>query len=288
VKAPPFAYARAESLDDALALLADGGEDAKLLAGGQSLVPLLAYRLARPSHLVDIDGVAGLDGIAAAGDTLELGALVRHARLERAELAGAWGLLAEAAGHVGHLPIRTRGTLGGSLAHADPSAELPVAVLALDGRIVATSTRGEREIEATAFFAGPFTTSLAPDEALRAVRMPAPPGRSAGAFAEFAIRAGDFALAAAAVAVAVDDAGRVAWGRVALGGVDATPVRAPDAERELAGAALTDETIRAAATAAAAGCNPFDDHVADAAYRRELVAVLVRDALVRVREALAP
>jgi carbon-monoxide dehydrogenase medium subunit/6-hydroxypseudooxynicotine dehydrogenase subunit alpha len=283
VKAPPFAYARAESLEEALALLAEVGDDAKLLAGGQSLVPLLAYRVVRPSHLVDIGGVGGLDGIVAGEDLLELGALVRHARLERAELPGAWRLLAEAAGHIGHFPIRTRGTLGGSLAHADPSAELPVAVLALDGRIVAESARGERELEASEFFAGPFTTALAPDEAVAAVRIPAPPGRSAGAFAEFAVRAGDFALAAAAAAVAVDDAGRVAWARIALGAVDATPVRAPDAERALMGAELGDDAIGAAAAAAGAGCDPF----VDAAYRRELVAVLVRDALVRVRAELA-
>jgi CO/xanthine dehydrogenase FAD-binding subunit len=282
VKAPPFAYARAESLDEALALLAEAGEDAKLLAGGQSLVPLLAYRLVRPSHLVDVDRVSGLDGIAARGGTLELGALVRHAQLERAKLAGAWRLLAEAAAQIGHLPIRMRGTLGGSLAHADPSAELPVAVLALDGRIVAASARGEREIEAAKFLAGPFTTALAPGEAIAAIRIAAPPGRSAGAFAEFAVRAGDFALAAAAAAVSVDDAGRIAWVRIALGGIDATPVRAPDAERVLAGAQLADDAIGAAAVAAAAGCEPY----VDAHYRRELVAALVRDALVRVQAEL--
>jgi carbon-monoxide dehydrogenase medium subunit/6-hydroxypseudooxynicotine dehydrogenase subunit alpha len=286
VKAPPFAYARAESLDDALALLAEGGEGAKLLAGGQSMVPLLAYRVARPSHLVDIDGLAGLDGIVAESGMLELGALVRHAQLERTELEGAWGLLADAAGHVGHVPIRTRGTLGGSLAHADPAAELPVAVLALDGRVVARSARGERELDAAAFSSGPFSTSLATDEVLVAVRVPAPPARSAGAFTEFAIRAGDFALAAAAVAAAVDESGAVAWARIALGGVDATPVRAPEAEGELLGATLCGATIDAAAAAAAAGCAPYGDHVADAAYRRDLVATLVRDALRRVEARL--
>lgn len=286
MKAPPFAYARAESLEEALALLAEAGEDAKLLAGGQSLVPLLAYRLVRPTHLVDVDRVVGLDGIAARGETLELGALVRHVQLERAELPGAWRLLAEAAAQIGHLPIRTRGTFGGSLAHADPSAELPVAVLALDGRIVAASTHGERELEAEVFFTGPFTTALAHDEAIASVRIAAPAGRSAGAFAEFAVRAGDFALASAAAAVAVDDADRVAWARIALGGVDATPVRAPDAEAELAGSGLDDDAIHAAAAAAAAGCRPFDDRLADAVYRRELVSVLVRDALVRVRREL--
>jgi carbon-monoxide dehydrogenase medium subunit/6-hydroxypseudooxynicotine dehydrogenase subunit alpha len=286
VKAPAFAYARAESLEEALTLLGEAGEDAKLLAGGQSLVPLLAYRLVRPSHLVDVDRVSGLDGIAADGGTLELGALVRHSQLERAELPGAARVLREAAAQIGHLPIRTRGTLGGSLAHADPSAELPVAVLALDGRIVVASTRGEREVEAEGFFVGPFTTAVAPDEAIAGVRFAAPPGRSAGAFAELAVRAGDFALASAAAAVAVDDAKRVAWSRIALGGVDSTPVRAPDAEAALLGSELDDEAIRAAAATAAAGCRPLDDRLADASYRRELVAVLVRDALLDVRRKL--
>jgi CO/xanthine dehydrogenase FAD-binding subunit len=288
VKPPPFSYARAESLDDALALLEEGGEDAKLLAGGQSLLPLLAYRLARPSHLVDVDRVPGLDRIEAGPGELELGALVRHVQLEKAALAGAWRLLAEAAGHVGHLPIRMRGTLGGSLAHADPAAELPLAVLALDGRAVVASRRETREIGAADLLSGPFTTSLAPGEALVAVRVPAPPGRSAGAFVEFAIRTGDFALVAVAAAAAVDEAGRVVWARVALGGVDATPIRSPAAERKLLGAELTGEVVLAAARSAARGCDPVGDRLADAAYRRELVAVLVRDALLRAREELAP
>ena len=282
MKAPPFGYARAESLDEALVLLAEAGEEAKLLAGGQSLVPLLAYRLVRPSRLVDVDRVPGLDGIIARGETLEVGALVRHAQLERAQLGGAWRLLPEAAAQIGHVPIRVRGTFGGSLAHADPSAELPVAVLALDGRIVVASAHGERELEAETFFTGPFTTALAPYEAISAVRIAAPPGRSAGAFTEFAIRAGDFALAAVAAAVAVDDDDRVCWLRIALGGIEATPLRALDAERALIGAELDHDAIGAAAAAAAAECEPFADPV----YRRELVAALVRDALVRVRAEL--
>ncbi len=287
MRAPPFAYARAESFEEALALLAEAGEDAKLLAGGQSLVPLLAYRLARPSHLVDVDRISGLDDIVADGATLELGPLVRHAQLERTELGGACRLLTEAAAQIGHLPIRTRGTLGGSLAHADPSAELPVAVLALDGRIVVSSARGEHEVEAERFFTGPFTTALSSDEAITAVRIAVPHGRSAGAFAEFAVRAGDFALAAATAAAALDDAGRVSWARIALGGVDATPVRAREAEAELVGSELEDDAIHAAAAAAAAGCDPLDDRLADAAYRRELVALLVRDTLLQARAELA-
>ena len=274
MKPPPFAYARPSSLEEALALLAEGGDEAKPIAGGQSLMPLLAYRLVRPSHLVDLNGVGSLDGIEQRDGALVLGPLVRHAVLERAGL----GLLSEAAALVGHLPIRVRGTIGGSLAHADPSAELAVAALALDAEIVARSTRGERTLPARDFFLGPFTTALAPDELVAGVRVRTTPGERA-AFEELAIRAGDFALASAAV---VAHGGGV---RIALGGVGATPVRAHAAEDAVAGGELSDEAIATAAGEAARECDPGSDQHASAAYRRELVAVLVERALRRVREA---
>jgi CO/xanthine dehydrogenase FAD-binding subunit len=279
VKPPPFAYARPESLEEALTLLAEAGSEAKLLAGGQSLVPALAYRLARPSHLVDIDRLPGLDRVGLEDGALVLGPLVRHATLERARLGGAWALLAEAAAHIGHLPIRLRGTIGGSLAHADPAAELPAALLALDAELVLRSLRGARRLPAAEFFAGPFTTALAADEAIVEVRLPPPPGVARGAFEELAPRAGDFALAAVAAAAAVDGAGRVLWTRIALAAVGATPLRAPGAEAALAGAGLGEEGIAAAAAAAAAECEP----ALEAGYRRELVAVLVERALRRIR-----
>jgi carbon-monoxide dehydrogenase medium subunit/6-hydroxypseudooxynicotine dehydrogenase subunit alpha len=283
VKPPPFAYARAGSLEEALTLLAEAGPDAKLLAGGQSLVPLLAYRLVRPTHLVDIDAVPGLDRVTVREGSVELGALVRHAELGRAALPGASALLARAAGEIGHVPIRTRGTLGGSLAHADPAAELPVACLALDARIVARSLAGEREIEAASFFIAPFTTALRPDEAVVAVRIGDTGG--AGAFGEIALRAGDFALAAVAVACAVDASGRLTRARVALGGVGATPARATEAERILEGASPEPALAVEAGHLAASACDVPDD--VDGRHRRELVAVLVRDAVTEVTQELA-
>lgn len=274
MKAPPFAYARAESLDDALALLAETGEEAKPLAGGQSLLPLLAYRLLRPTHLVDLGGIDGLEHVEEDDDGgLTLGPLVRHATLERRRL----GLLGEAAAHVGHLPIRTRGTLGGSLAHADPAAELPVAALALEARLVLRSLDERRTVPAEEFFLGPFTTALATGELIESVHVPAPPPGAAVAFEELAVRAGDFALAACAVVVADGHA------RIALGGVGPAPLRAREAERALAGAPLDDDAIDAAAAAAADECDPADDPRASAQYRRELVAVLLRRALRRAR-----
>ena len=203
VKMPAFAYARAHDVNEALALLAEAGDEAKLLAGGQSLLPVLAFRLFRPTHVVDVDCLEGLGALEERDGELELGALVRHARLEQADLQGGQRLLSLAARHIGHLPIRMRGTLGGSLAHADPSAELCVAALALDARIVARSSRGEREIEMRHFVLGPFTTALDPDEMIVAVRVaPSAELRHAG-FREFAIRSGDFALASVGVLVGI-------------------------------------------------------------------------------------
>jgi CO/xanthine dehydrogenase FAD-binding subunit len=283
VKAPPFAYARAESLDDALALLAEAGDDAKLLAGGQSLVPLLVYRIARPSHLVDIDGVETMGDHVRTAEGLRLGALVRHERLAREAGEGAERVLAEAAGYVGHLPIRMRGTLGGSLAHADPAAELALALLALDAIVHVRSVSRSRDIPLEQLLLGPYTTSLEPGEAIVGVTIPAEARERRGAFAEFAVRSGDFALAAAAVVLTWDGA-RATNARVALGAVDATPIRVTAAESLLEGAELSDEAIAAAAAVAAAECDPASDPTTSATYRRTLVARLVRDVLVRVRE----
>ena len=273
MKAPPFAYARAGSVEEALVLLGEAGGDAKLLAGGQSLVPVLAYRLVRPARIVDVDAVAGLDSIAERDGELELGALVRHAQLEHAELAGAHRLLSLAARHIGHVPIRVRGTLGGSLAHADPAAELPVAALALDARVVARSSRGEREIAMADFVLGPFTTSLEPVEMVVALRVPPAPPRSFAAFREFALRSGDFALASVAAAVALDEDGAVADARVVVGGVEPVPTLVDVLP---AGARLDEETIAGAAAAAAASCESAGD-------KRDLVIALVRGALDGVR-----
>ena len=280
MKSPPFAYARAGSADEALELLAEGGEDARVLAGGQSLLPMLAYRLARPTHLVDIGGAGTLSRARSTDEELVVDALVSHARLERTALTGAHRLLSDAAACIGHLPIRVRGTLGGSLAHADPAAELPLVALALDASMLLRTAGGERRVTAAQFFLGPFTTALEPDELLTALVVPAAPGGAQAAFAEFAVREGDFALVSVAVVLA-SDAGRISHVRIVLGGVEGTPLRARAAEAVLSGEAPGAAAYAAAAAAAAAECDPGSDQHASAIYRRELVAVLVRRALER-------
>jgi CO/xanthine dehydrogenase FAD-binding subunit len=279
VRAPPFEYARATTLDDALGLLDEAGEDAKALAGGQSLLPVLAYRLVRPSHLVDIDRVPGLDAVDERDGALELGALVRHAALERLSLQGAHTLLPLAAACIGHVPIRTRGTLGGSLAHADPAAELPVAAVALDARIAVRSANGVREIVADEFFLGPFTTALAPGELVVSVGFPSAADGSSAGFREFAVRAGDFAVAAAGVTVTRDGTGTVTDVRIVLGAVEPVPRRLREAEEALVGRALDAAAAGDAARIAAETCEPIEDRNADEAMRRDLVAALVRGAL---------
>ena len=266
MKPPPFEYVAAGSVDEAVGALAAGGDEAKVLAGGQSLVPMLNLRLARPALLVDVNPIPGLDGIHADG-RLELGALVRQSdALASSGVAAAAPLLCAALRHVGHPATRSRGTIGGSVAHADPAAELPAALLALDAEVVATGAGGERTIAVGELFLGPFTTSLEPEELLTAVRVPLQGVRRFG-FAELARRHGDFALAG--VAVLLDPA------RVVLFAVGGAPVRALEAERAL------DEGAGAAEAAelATGGLEPVSDVHADAGYRRRAAAVLVRRAL---------
>ncbi len=286
MKPPPFAYARASSAEEAVALLAEAGEDAKVLAGGQSLVPLLNFRLARPSLLVDVTGLAELDYLRAGanGAGLAVGALCRHVALERSgQLGGPWQAVAEAVPMIGHYPIRARGTVGGSVAHADPSAELPLLLLAYDGEVDALGPSGRRTIPARELFRGTFTTALAADELLVEVRLTAPPAGARTAFEEFSERAGDFALASVCVGVAVED-GRCTWARIALGGVGPTPLDAAEAERALVGSEFDDDAIAAAAEAASAGCDPAGDFHASAQFRRELAAELTSRALRRLRD----
>lgn len=270
MKPPPFAYEAPRGLDEALALLAEHGDDAKVLAGGQSLVPLLNFRLARPALLVDVNRVPGLAYLRREQGTLRIGALTRQAALERSQLvARGWPLLREAVRHVGHPQTRNRGTVGGSVAHADPAAELPVALTALDARFHVRSRRGARTLAADELFVTHLTTSLEPDELLVEIEVPAPPAGARLGFAELALTHGDFALAGAAVVVAP---GRAA---VALLGASDTPVRAPAAERALAEGA----SPREAGALAAEGVE--DD------YRRALVAELVRRAAETAVEAAA-
>ena len=265
-------------------LLASADHDVKILAGGQSLVPMLNLRLVRPAVLIDLNGVPGLDHITlSAGGGLSIGALVRHAALAgSAAVIERAPLLAEAARHVGHAAIRHRGTLGGSLAHADPAAELPAALVALGAELVLHGRRGSRMIEASEFFLGLMTTALAPDEILLEIRVP-PQGPGWG-FAEVVRRAGDFALAGVVVLVGrpAGSSGRCESARLVGFGVGDRPVRFAAAEEILTSSGVDPSAaVAQAAAAAAEACDPPDDVHASAEYRRHLAAVLTEDAVSR-------
>lgn len=281
MKPAAFAYHAPHSLDEAVPLLAQHGGEAKILAGGQSLVPAMNFRMARPAALVDINRIPGLDGIVAEGGWLRLGALVRHARLEAPVAEGPLGrLLPEVARHIAHLPIRMRGTFCGSLAHADPASEWCATALALDAVMVAQGSAGRREIPASAFFSHVFTTALQPEEILVEARLPLLDANWRCGFAEFSRRAGDFALAMAVVALRLEG-GVVRQASIALGGVAATPVRAEGAARVLLGVAPGAEAFAAAAAIAAEEIEPQEDIHASAALRRDLIRAMTRRALLR-------
>lgn len=279
MKPPPFEYRAPKTMNEALALLARHGYDAKVLAGGQSLVPLLNFRLARPAVIVDINAVEGLDRIAddESAKEVSIGALVRLTDAERSDVvARRCPLLVEALRHVGHRTIRNRGTVGGSLAHADPAAELPLVLRALDGRVRAASPRGEREVAAADLFVGYLQTALAPDEILVEARFPWTGPGARWSFVEFSRRSGDFALAAACVVLSLGPAGVVA-ARIAVAGGGPVPIRASEAEAVLVRGG--EHAARDAAERAAAACEVEGDIHASAEYRRELIATLVRRAI---------
>ena len=281
MKPAPFRYHAAHSVAEAVALLGEFGDEAKVLAGGQSLVPAMNFRLARPAALVDVNPVPGLDYVTEENGSLRIGALVRHATLEQPVTGGPVGrLLSLAARYVGHLPIRIRGTFGGSLAHADPAAEWCMLALLLDAEMVAAGPSGRRTIPAAEFFHTVFTTALEPEELLVEARLPLlPPGAGVG-FEQFSRRAGDFALAMVGTAVEVAG-GRVRSARIALGGVSDRPVRTPEAEQALVGEPAAEESFRAAAEVAAGEFYAIGDIHGSAGYRRDLVRALTRRALVQ-------
>ena len=277
MKPPPFAYAAPATLEEALGLLAEHAEaEPRVLAGGQSLIPLMNFRLAKPGYLVDLRNVAGLSGIRRDGDVLVIGAMTRMAEVERSpEVAVAAPLVTEAVGLVAHAPVRNSGTVGGSLAHADPAAELPAVALALDAELVAAGPGGTRVIPAAEFFRGPYTTALAPDEILTEIRLPVWPGGHA--FTEFSRVHATFAVVAVAALVELDgDSDRIRRTALALAGVAPTPVRATAAERALAGATADPGTFRAAADAAAASLSPAGDLHASPETRRGLARTYLR------------
>jgi carbon-monoxide dehydrogenase medium subunit len=280
MKPAAFIHHVPRTLDQALKILAQvATQDGRILAGGQSLVPIMAFRLAKPAHLVDINEVEGLDHLASDGKRLSIGARVRHAAFHKSVVDNPLGkLLSYVARHIAHYPIRMRGTFCGSLAHADPSAEWCLVAATLDATMVAKSIRGERLIAAAEYFEGIMSTALAEDELLSEVRLPLLPPDAKFGFNEFNRRAGDFAMAAALVTYRLQ-AGKVVDARVGVGGAEPSPRRIAAAEAALNGQAPSDKVFRAAAEAAAVAVDPLEDHQTSGEYRRDLVRAVVRRAL---------
>jgi carbon-monoxide dehydrogenase medium subunit len=282
MKPAPFELETARRIEDVLSLLAETDRDVKVLAGGQSLVPLMNFRLARPAVLVDLNRLPELQYIRERDGGLEVGAMTRQSALEHADVVARLApLLAETLPFVAHAPIRNRGTLGGSLAHADPAAELCTVALALDATLVARSARGKRVMGIDDFFVGPFTTSLQADELLTEVRLPSFPRGAGWAFEEVARRRGDFAMVAVAAVLQLDAAGNIALARLAYTSMGPRPLRAPQGERALVGQAATAETFARAAEAAMADLEPGDDFHATRAYRLQVGQALTSRALQR-------
>ncbi len=280
MKPPAFDYHAPSSLDEALGLLHDLGPDAKPLAGGQSLTPMLNFRLSRPSHLVDLNRVAALAYIRVADAELRIGAMTRHRAVEQSAIVRkGWPLITEAMRHVAHVQIRNRGTLGGSLAHADPAAEMPAVMCALDAQLVVRSRARTRMLPASEFFVGALTTALEPGELLVEIRIPPVPPRAGHGFDELARRRGDYALVGVAALVTLDAAGVVTRARLAFTGVDERPVRALRAETGLTGSKAETAGIAAAAGIAAEDLNPQSDLHASAQYRRDVAKVMARRVL---------
>src|SRR6266853_480693 len=280
MKPAPFRYHAPKTIEEAVETLAEvASEDGRVLAGGQSLVPIMAFRLARPAHLVDINGVEALRRLAVDGERLCIGACVRHAAFHHPVADGPLGrLLATVVRHIAHYPIRTRGTFCGSIAHADPAAEWCLVAAALGAEMVARSTRGTRIIAAADYFRGIMTTALEADELLAEVRLPILPAEICAGFYEFNRRAGDFAMGMALVTLRLEN-GVIVAPRVGVGAAEPHPRRIAAAEALLAGRAPEPAVFRAAAEAAAAAIDPLTDAQTDAVYRRELVAVVTRRAL---------
>jgi carbon-monoxide dehydrogenase medium subunit len=283
VKPAEFAYARPDTLEEALAILADHGGEARPLAGGQSLVPAMNFRLAQPAMLVDLNRVKELDGIEPSGDGLRIGGMTRHRALERSPLVARLSpLIAETMPFVAHEPIRTRGTLGGSLAHADPAAELPAVMLALGATIGVRSRASQRSILAADFFVGLYATALEAGELVVNVMVPRLPPGSGWAFEEVARRHGDYALAGVAAVVTLGPEGLVSDARIALLGLHERSVLAVESARAIVGAAPTPAAIDAAADAASRlDSDPSSDIHASRVYRQHLTGVLVRRVLAR-------
>jgi carbon-monoxide dehydrogenase medium subunit len=269
VKPAPFAYKKVRTLKEAVTLLAKHKEEARLLSGGQSMIATLNMRLSAPSLLIDINGIKGLDGIAKKGKFVEVGALARHAQVERSDVIARYApLIALAMPHIGHAAIRNRGSFGGSIAFADPAAELPACLLAMGGEVDIVSAKGKRKVKADAFFKGLFETALRPNEIVTAIRIPVADKNTRVGFAELARRHGDYAVVGLAASARINGK-RLADVRLAYFGVGDTPIRVKKAE-----AALTDGNIDAAVNAL--DLDPHDDVQATAEVKKHLAGVLLR------------
>jgi len=275
-----FEYHAPATLDEALALAAQYGDDARVIAGGQSLVPMMNIRLARPDHVIDINNIDGLSYIHPADGGIRIGATTRHHQIEKSsELIRLCPPLPAAARNIGHYALRERGTIGGSLALADPAAEYPLMTMLLDADVVAASSAGERVIPASDFFVSVFTTSLEPEEIVTAVHLRELGQGEGWGFRWLARRSGDYAIVNAATILSLDGAGKIAGAAIALGGVGATPVRLTALERSVVGRSPTGDWASAIAAEAAASIEPESDKHASSEYRKELIQVLLDRAL---------
>jgi aerobic carbon-monoxide dehydrogenase medium subunit len=280
MKPPRFDYLAPRTLDEALAHLHHHGDQAKILAGGQSLIPMLNFRLAHPGVVVDVNRLIELAYVRQHDGGVVVGALTRQHAVERSELIRARvPVVAEACRFIGHAPIRHRGTFGGNLAHADPASELPAVMVALEAEMAVASSAGSRAVPAGQFFIGPLTTALRPGEMLTEIRIPATPPSTGGAFVEMARRAGDFALVGVAALITFDGAGKCERVRIALCGVGPTPIRARAAEDALTGQAPTATVLDEAADRAAAATSPPSDVHGSAEFRKKLARHFARLAL---------
>src|SRR6476661_2267401 len=282
---PAFEYLRPKTLPEAVAMLQQHGANAKVLSGGQSLIPMMKLRLARPSHLIDINRIPGLSYIKEDGGFLKIGGLTREAELESSELARSkYPLLLDTAKVIADPQVRNLATVGGNLAHGDPANDHPATMIALGAQVVATGPKGERVIAIDDFFISLFTTSLAQDELLTEIRIPALGPRSGGAYFKLERKVGDFATAAVAVQLTLDGAGAVQKAGIGLTNVGGTPIRAKKAEDALRGKKLDAATIGAAAQAAADAAQPSSDLRGPAAYKTGLIKELTKRALARAAE----
>jgi carbon-monoxide dehydrogenase medium subunit len=280
-----FEYHAPGSIGEATALLARLGDDAKILSGGQSLIPLMKLRLASPRHLVDINGLPGLAYVREADGFLRVGALTRESDLEEAEVVRhRYPLLHDTCRVVADPLVRNLATVAGNLAHGDPANDHPATMLAFDAEVAATGSRGERRIPIASFFTGPFETALRPDEILTEIRIPIPPARSGGAYLKLERKVGDFATAAVAVQLALNATGTCAQAGIGLTNVGLTPIKATAAEAALKGKQPDEETIRRAAQLAADASQPAEDLRGSIEYKRDLIRVLTARALRRALE----